>query len=148
MSGDRTRVRAARAAALAAILLLGVVLRLVPRGGLAAGPVDRRGLFPARGPDRRRRAHSPLFSTTPMRPREFAFVNDFRYYPTNLVLYGVAGRRPPRRRRHARPARLVSSFLSLLVLLASIALAREATRERPFGLPASRRSSSRRRSGS
>jgi hypothetical protein len=74
-----------------------------------------------------------LFSTTPMRPPEFAFENDFRYYPTNLVLYGVAALD-----RIAgggmRSARLVSSLLSLLVLLASVVLAREATRERPFAL--------------
>ena len=128
-------MRAGRAAALAAILLLGVVLRLIHVMDWPPGPWIDEVYFLRTA---RIAAAAPLapFSTTPMRPREFAFVNDFRYYPTNLVLYGVAGLD-----RFAgggmRSARLVSSFLSLLVLFASIALAREATRERPFAfLPA------------
>lgn len=135
MNGEGRGARAGRAAALVVILSLGVCLRLVHLMDWPPGPwIDE--VYFLRAARIAAAAPFALFSTTPMHPPEFAFENDFRFYPSNLVLYGIAGLD-----RLAggglRSVRLVSSLLSLLVLFASVALAREATRGRPFAfLPA------------
>ena len=126
---------AVRAVALVGLLALGIGARVVRLVDWPPGPwIDevyflRAARIAAAGP------FEP-FSSTPMRPPEFASESGFRYYPTNLFLLGVAGVD-----RLAgggmRSARLIAVVPAILLFLASVALAREATRQRPSAfLPA------------
>ena len=71
--------------------------------------------------------------TAPMQPPDFLFTNGMRYYPTHLFLLplGLADRFAG---GGMASVRLIALGSALLLLLASLALALEATRERPRAL--------------
>ncbi len=126
--GKRTR-----AALLLSLGALGVFLRLVKAGAWPAGPwIDElyflRAARLAAGEGLR-----SLFGTTPMQPPDFLFSNGWRYYPSNLFLLPLAAADRLAGGGMAS-VRLIALGSGILLFLASLALAAEATRERPRAL--------------
>ncbi|MGZ5428942.1 MAG: hypothetical protein ACXWFS_08030, partial [Thermoanaerobaculia bacterium] len=122
-----------RAALLPALGALGVFLRVVKAGDWPAGPwIDeiyflRAARLSAVGGFRF------LFGTTSMQPPDFLLSSELRYYPSHIFLLPLAAAD-----RLAGGGMASVRFIALgsgvLLFLASLALATEATRERPRAL--------------
>ena len=122
------------AAVLLAFGALGVFLRVVRAGDWPAGPwIDelyflRAARLAAAG------GFGSLFGTTAMHPADFVFSSAWRYYPTNIFLLPLAAADRLAGGGMAS-VRLIALGSGVLLFLASLALAVEATRERPRALP-------------
>ena len=130
MSGAERRTRAALLLALGA---LGVFLRVVKAGDWPAGPwIDELYFLRAARVSAVESLRS-LFGTTPMQPPDFLLSNGWRYYPSNLFLLPLAAADRLAGGGMAS-VRLIAVGSGVLLFLASLALATEATRERPRAL--------------
>lgn len=127
-AGKRTR-----AALLLALGALGVFLRVVKAGDWPAGPwIDELYFLRAARLSAVEGVRS-LFGTTPMQPPDFLFSNGWRYYPSNIFLLPLAAADRLAGGGMAS-VRLIALGSGVLLFLASLALAAEATRERPRAL--------------
>ena len=111
---------------------LAVFLRVVKAGDWPAGPwIDEPTSSAPRAfrPPRIR----PFFGTTPMQPLDFLFSSGWRYYPSNIFLLPLAAADRLAGGGMAS-VRLIALGSGVLLFLASLALAFEATRERPRAL--------------
>lgn len=127
MNGAGKRTRAALLLALGA---LGVFLRVVKAGDWPAGPwIDELYFLRAARLSGVEGLWS-LFDTTPMQPPDFLFSSGWRYYPSHLFLLPLAAADRLAGGGMAS-VRLIALGSGVLLLLASLALAYEATRERP-----------------
>ncbi len=122
-----------RAALVLALGALGVFLRVVKAGDWPAGPWLDELYFLRAARLSAVEGFWSLFGTTPMHPPDFLFSNGWRYYPSGLFLWPLAAAD-----RLAgggmSSVRLIALGSGVLLFLASLALATEATRERPRAL--------------
>jgi hypothetical protein len=124
--------RRSRAALLLAFGALGVFLRLVKAEDWPRGPwIDQ--LYLLRSARAAAVAGWSPFGTTPMQPTDFLFSNGMRYYPSHIFLLPLAAADRLAGGGMAS-VRLIALGSGVLLLLASLALAAEATRERPLAL--------------
>ena len=131
VAGKRTH--AALLLALAATAVLGVFLRVVRAEDWPRGPwIDEVYLLRAA---RLAAAEGfrPVFGTTPMHPPDFLFSSAWRQYPSHLFLWPLAAADRLAGGGMAS-LRLIALGSGVLLFLASLALATEATRERPRAL--------------
>ncbi|HSB63082.1 MAG TPA: hypothetical protein VLJ18_02905 [Thermoanaerobaculia bacterium] len=119
---------------LLALGALGVFLRVVRAGDWPAGPWIDELYFLRAARLAAGEGLSSLFGTTPMQPPDFLFTNSWRYYPTQLFLLPLAAADRLAGGGMAS-VRLIALGSGVLLFLASLALAKEATRERPLALP-------------
>jgi len=127
--------RRARAGLLLALGALGVFLRVVNARDWPAGPWIDEIYFLRAARLAAVEGFRSLFGTTPMQPPDFLFSNTWRYYPSNIFLLPLASADRLAGGGMAS-VRLIALGSGVLLLLASLALAVEATRERPLALPA------------
>jgi hypothetical protein len=126
-AGKGTRV------ALVALGALGVFLRVVRAGDWPAGPWIDELYFLRAARLSAAEGFRSVFGTTPMHPPDFLFSSGWRYYPSNLFLWPLAA--ADRLAGGGMPSvRLIALGSGVLLFLASLALATEATRERPRAL--------------
>ncbi len=130
MSGPRVT---ARAAFVAAASFLGIYLRVVKAGDWPPGPWIDELYFLRAARLAAVDGLGALFGTTPMQPPDFLFSNGWRYYPTHLFLLPLAAADRLAGGGMAS-VRLIALGSGVLLFLASIALAFEATRDRPDAL--------------
>src|ERR1019366_6178096 len=114
-TGKRTRT-----ALLLALGALGVFLRVVKAGDWPAGPWIDELYFLRAARLSAVEGFRSLFGTTPMQPTDFLLSSGWRYYPSHIFLLPLAA-----------ADRLIALGSGVLLFLASLALALEATRERP-----------------
>jgi hypothetical protein len=127
-AGKRTR-----AIFLWALGALGVFLRVVKAPDWPAGPwIDELYFLRAARVSAVEGLRS-FFGTTPMQPPDFLFSNNWRYYPSNIFLLPLATADRLAGGGMAS-VRLIAIGSGVLLFLASLALAIEATRERPHAL--------------
>ena len=127
-AGKRTRV-----AILVALGAVGVFLRVVEAGDWPAGPWIDEIYFLRAARLSAVEGLRALFGTTPMQPPDFLFSNGWRYYPSNVFLLPLAAADRLAGGGMAS-VRLIALGSGVLLFLASLALALEATRERPHAL--------------
>ncbi|MFI5197489.1 MAG: hypothetical protein ACHQJD_02620 [Thermoanaerobaculia bacterium] len=127
-AGKRTRT-----ALLLVLGSLGVFLRVVKAGDWPAGPWIDELYFLRAARLSAVESFRPLFGTTPMQPPDFLLTNGWRYYPSNLFLLPLAAADRLAGGGMAS-VRLIALGSGLLLFLASLALAAEATRERQRAL--------------
>ena len=125
--------RRTRAALLLALGALGVFLRVVKAGDWPAGPWIDELYFLRAARLSAVEGFRSLFGTTPMQPPDFLLSNGWRYYPSNLFLLPLAAADRLAGGGMAS-VRLIAVGSGVLLFLASLALATEATRERPRAL--------------
>jgi hypothetical protein len=126
-AGKKTRV-----ALLIVLGALGVLLRVVKPGDWPAGPwIDQ--VYLLRSARLAAVQGWSPFGTTPMQPPDFLFSNGMRYYPSHIFLLplAVADRLAG---GGMASVRLIALGSGVLLFLASLGLAAEATRERPRAL--------------
>ena len=120
-------------AILLALVGLGVFLRAVKAGDWPAGPwIDELYFLRAARLSAVEGLRS-LFGTTPMQPPDFLFSNGWRYYPSNIFLLPLVAADRLAGGGMAS-VRLIALGSGVLLFLASLALAYEATRDRPDAL--------------
>ncbi len=127
-AGKRTR-----AALLLGCGALGVFLRVVKAGDWPAGPWIDELYFLRAARLAAVEGFWSLFGTTPMQPPDFLFSNGWRYYPSHVFLLPLAAADRLAGGGMAS-VRLIALGSGVLLFLASLALAVEATRERPHAL--------------
>ena len=127
-AGKRTR-----AAILLALGALGVFLRVVKAGNWPAGPWIDELYFLRAARLSAVDGFRSLFGTTPMQPPDFLLSSGWRYYPSNIFLLPLAAADRLAGGGMAS-VRLIALGSGVLLFLASLALATEATRERPRAL--------------
>ncbi|MCM3876187.1 MAG: hypothetical protein NEA02_07185, partial [Thermoanaerobaculia bacterium] len=121
-----------RAALFLALGALGVFLRVVRAGDWPAGPwIDQ--LYLLRSARLAAVEGWSLFGTTPMQPPDFLFSSGMRYYPSHIFLLPLAAADRLAGGGMAS-VRLIALGSGVLLFLAALALAKEATRERPRAL--------------
>ncbi|MFI5120614.1 MAG: hypothetical protein ACHQM4_09385 [Thermoanaerobaculia bacterium] len=130
MNGGGKRTRATVLLALGA---LGVFLRVVKAGDWPAGPWIDELYFLRAARLAAVEGFRSLFGTTPMQPTDFLFSSGWRYYPSHIFLLPLAALDRLAGGGMAS-VRLIALGSGVLLLLASLALAIEATRERPGAL--------------
>ena len=130
MNGAGRRTRTGFLLALGA---LGVFLRVVKARDWPAGPWIDEIYFLRAARLAAVEGFRSLFGTTPMQPPDFLFSSAWRYYPSNVFLLPLAAADRLAGGGMAS-VRLIALGSGVLLLLASLALAAEATRERPGAL--------------
>ena len=130
MNGAGKRTRAILLLALGA---LGVFLRVVKAGDWPAGPWIDEIYFLRAARLSAVEGFRSLFDTTPMQPPDFLLSSGFRYYPSHIFLLPLAAADRLAGGGMAS-VRLIALGSGVLLFLASLALASEATRERPRAL--------------
>jgi hypothetical protein len=124
-TGKRTRT-----ALLLALGALGVFLRVVKAGDWPAGPWIDELYFLRAARLSAVEGFRSLFGTTPMQPTDFLLSSGWRYYPSHIFLLPLAAADRLAGGGMAS-VRLIALGSGVLLFLASLALALEATRERP-----------------
>ena len=127
-TGKRTRT-----ALLLALGALGVFLRVVKAGDWPAGPWIDELYFLRAARLSAVEGFRSLFGTTPMQPTDFLLSSGWRYYPSHIFLLPLAAADRLAGGGMAS-VRLIALGSGVLLFLASLALAAEATRERPRAL--------------